>query len=196
MGSNGTVDGAARRSRGRARRARRGVARQPSPARPRARTRAPITMRAVAGLVRSAQPRVVAVPYWSDRHPDHVAASQLLTEAVFNAGLRRYRCGWRGVEARVDLLLLHQRLRGAVVRRGRERALRDEAARAGLLTSASSVRRSLMRCHASDLAALHAADRKPRRAVRRARRRRVCRRHRRETPCCSGRTCCHVVTAR
>jgi N-acetylglucosamine malate deacetylase 1 len=47
-------------------------------------------MRAVAGLVRSAQPRVVAIPYWSDRHPDHVAASHLLTEGVFSAGLRRY----------------------------------------------------------------------------------------------------------
>jgi LmbE family N-acetylglucosaminyl deacetylase len=33
---------------------------------------------------------VVAIPYWSDRHPDHVAASYLLTEAVFSAGLRRY----------------------------------------------------------------------------------------------------------
>jgi bacillithiol biosynthesis deacetylase BshB1 len=40
--------------------------------------------------VRRHQPRVVAVPYWSDRHPDHGAASELLTEAVFNAGLRRY----------------------------------------------------------------------------------------------------------
>jgi bacillithiol biosynthesis deacetylase BshB1 len=47
-------------------------------------------MRAVASLVRRAQPRAIAVPYWSDRHPDHVAASQLLTEAIFNAGLRRY----------------------------------------------------------------------------------------------------------
>jgi bacillithiol biosynthesis deacetylase BshB1 len=46
--------------------------------------------RAVAGLIRHARPRVVAVPYWSDRHPDHVAASHLLTEAVFSAGLRRY----------------------------------------------------------------------------------------------------------
>ena len=46
--------------------------------------------RAIAGLVRRAQPRVVAIPYWSDRHPDHVAASRLLTEAIFNAGLRRY----------------------------------------------------------------------------------------------------------
>jgi bacillithiol biosynthesis deacetylase BshB1 len=41
-------------------------------------------------LVRRARPRAIALPYWSDRHPDHVAASQLLTEAVFNAGLRRY----------------------------------------------------------------------------------------------------------
>jgi N-acetylglucosamine malate deacetylase 1 len=50
----------------------------------------PDHMRAVAGLVRCARPRVVAIPYWSDRHPDHVAASHLLTESVFSAGLRRY----------------------------------------------------------------------------------------------------------
>jgi bacillithiol biosynthesis deacetylase BshB1 len=46
--------------------------------------------RAIAGLVRRSRAKVVAVPYWSDRHPDHVAASQLLTDAVFNAGLRKY----------------------------------------------------------------------------------------------------------
>ena len=46
--------------------------------------------RAIAGLVRRARPRAVAVPYWADRHPDHVAASELLTNGVFNAGLRRY----------------------------------------------------------------------------------------------------------
>ena len=44
----------------------------------------------IVNLVRAARPRSVAVPYWVDRHPDHVAASQLLTEAVFNAGLRRF----------------------------------------------------------------------------------------------------------
>src|SRR3954465_6228163 len=42
-------------------------------------------------FIRRHQPRVVAVPYWSDRHPDHVAASAVLTEAVFNAGLKRYK---------------------------------------------------------------------------------------------------------
>jgi bacillithiol biosynthesis deacetylase BshB1 len=41
-------------------------------------------------FLRTHRPRSVAVPYWSDRHPDHAAASAVLTEAVFNAGLRRY----------------------------------------------------------------------------------------------------------
>jgi bacillithiol biosynthesis deacetylase BshB1 len=46
-----------------------------------------------AAFIRKHQPRVVAVPYWSDRHPDHVAASLVLDEAIFNSGLRRYACG-------------------------------------------------------------------------------------------------------
>ncbi len=46
--------------------------------------------RAIVELVRRACPRAVAIPYWSDRHPDHVAASHLLREAVFSAGLRKY----------------------------------------------------------------------------------------------------------
>ena len=36
-----------------------------------------------------ARPRTIAIPYWADRHPDHVAASHVLTEAAFDAGLRR-----------------------------------------------------------------------------------------------------------
>lgn len=46
--------------------------------------------RSAAELIRRARPRAVALPYWSDRHPDHVAASHVLTEAVFNSGLRRF----------------------------------------------------------------------------------------------------------
>jgi len=42
-------------------------------------------------FIREHQPTVVAVPYWEDRHPDHVAASRVLQEAVFRSGLRRYR---------------------------------------------------------------------------------------------------------
>ena len=47
-------------------------------------------VQSAAELIRAARPRTVALPYWSDRHPDHVAASQVLTEAVFSSGLRRY----------------------------------------------------------------------------------------------------------
>jgi N-acetylglucosamine malate deacetylase 1 len=40
--------------------------------------------------IRKHKPRLVFAPYWQDRHPDHVACSHLLQEAVFNAKLRRY----------------------------------------------------------------------------------------------------------
>jgi len=53
----------------------------------------PDHVRHAAKVVRDARPRTVAVPYWSDRHPDHEAASHVLTEAVFNARLRRYDAG-------------------------------------------------------------------------------------------------------
>jgi len=46
--------------------------------------------RQIAALVRAARPRVVAIPHWSDRHPDHVAASHLAADAIFSAGLRRF----------------------------------------------------------------------------------------------------------
>jgi N-acetylglucosamine malate deacetylase 1 len=54
--------------------------------------------RAVTALIREARPRAVAIPYGVDRHPDHVASSAMLSEAVFNSGLRRYDTGseaWR-----------------------------------------------------------------------------------------------------
>ncbi len=51
----------------------------------------PNHLQQAVALIRRHQPKTIAVPYWSDRHPDHPIASELLTEAVFNAGLRRYR---------------------------------------------------------------------------------------------------------
>lgn len=50
----------------------------------------PEQLEQAVAYIRRHRPCVMAVPYWSDRHPDHVAASQLLTEAAFNSGLRRY----------------------------------------------------------------------------------------------------------
>jgi bacillithiol biosynthesis deacetylase BshB1 len=40
-------------------------------------------------FLRKHRPRVIAAPYWHDRHPDHGAASTLITEAAFTSGLRR-----------------------------------------------------------------------------------------------------------
>jgi N-acetylglucosamine malate deacetylase 1 len=50
----------------------------------------PAHLNEAAAFIRKHRPAVVAIPYWSDRHPDHEAASRVLTEAVFNSGLRRH----------------------------------------------------------------------------------------------------------
>lgn len=43
----------------------------------------------LAGVVRAVKPRVVVLPYWEARHPDHYHASQIGFEACFLAGLRK-----------------------------------------------------------------------------------------------------------
>jgi N-acetylglucosamine malate deacetylase 1 len=58
----------------------------------------PEMIRSAVALIRQAKPRAVAIPYWEDRHPDHVHASRVLREAIFKSGLRRYESGhdaWR-----------------------------------------------------------------------------------------------------
>lgn len=44
----------------------------------------------VVAEIRKYQPKIVFAPYWVDRHPDHIACSKLIEEAVFNAKLRKY----------------------------------------------------------------------------------------------------------
>jgi bacillithiol biosynthesis deacetylase BshB1 len=58
----------------------------------------PDMIRSAVDLVRRSRPTAVAIPYWNDRHPDHVAASTVLRRAIFMSGLRRYQTGadaWR-----------------------------------------------------------------------------------------------------
>jgi N-acetylglucosamine malate deacetylase 1 len=43
----------------------------------------------LAGVVRRLRPRVVILPYWTGRHPDHYHASEIAYEACFLSGLRR-----------------------------------------------------------------------------------------------------------
>ncbi len=43
----------------------------------------------LAGVIRRLRPRVVILPYWSGRHPDHYRATEIGYEACFLSGLRR-----------------------------------------------------------------------------------------------------------
>lgn len=45
---------------------------------------------AIVREIRTLRPRIVFAPYWVDRHPDHIACSGMVEEAVFNAKLRNY----------------------------------------------------------------------------------------------------------
>ncbi len=58
----------------------------------------PEMIRSAVDAIRRHRPRTMAIPYWDDRHPDHVAASRVLRAAAFKSGLRRYETGadpWR-----------------------------------------------------------------------------------------------------
>ena len=43
----------------------------------------------VARIIRETRPRVVILPYWQARHPDHATASTLAYEACFLSGLKK-----------------------------------------------------------------------------------------------------------
>ena len=48
-------------------------------------------MRSAVDLIRDTRPRTIALPYWDDRHPDHRAASDVVSRAAFTSALRRLR---------------------------------------------------------------------------------------------------------
>jgi LmbE family N-acetylglucosaminyl deacetylase len=47
----------------------------------------------VVEALRRLRPRVVLLQHWTQRHPDHAAASRIVYDACFLAGLRNYRPG-------------------------------------------------------------------------------------------------------
>ena len=62
-------------------------------------------LRTIVELIRRARPKTIAIPYEGDRHPDHGAASRLLTKAAFQSGLARYAA--TGEKWRADWLLYY-----------------------------------------------------------------------------------------
>ncbi|KYD27866.1 MULTISPECIES: bacillithiol biosynthesis deacetylase BshB1 [Anoxybacillaceae] len=48
-------------------------------------------VKSIVSVIRRYRPHVVFAPYWVDRHPDHGRCAHLVEEAVFSAGIRRYK---------------------------------------------------------------------------------------------------------
>jgi len=58
-------------------------------------------------ILRSHRPGIVFIPYWSDRHPDHVHASELLRDAVFYSGLAKIETGQEAFRPEYVLYYFH-----------------------------------------------------------------------------------------
>jgi len=44
----------------------------------------------IVSLIRTHRPTILVAPYWVDRHPDHIKCSELVTEAHFSSGLKKF----------------------------------------------------------------------------------------------------------
>jgi bacillithiol biosynthesis deacetylase BshB1 len=64
-----------------------------------------INRKLVIEITRELRPRICLLPYWQDRHPDHVAASLLLQKALFDSGLQKIKTGQQ--EYRPQILLYY-----------------------------------------------------------------------------------------
>jgi len=62
----------------------------------------------VARVIREQRPRVVILPYWKGRHPDHYTASTLGYEACFLAGLAKLDLSVASADAGATKLLPHR----------------------------------------------------------------------------------------
>jgi len=64
-------------------------------------------LNALIDLIRQTRPRIVLAPYRHDRHPDHKAASRLVREACFFAGVRKLGGGTPHRPERICYYMLH-----------------------------------------------------------------------------------------
>ena len=78
----------------------------------------------VAGVIRETRPRVIILPYWKGRHPDHYTASVLGYEACFLAGLQKLD-PQTGLSARSSATIESDRLHDS------EKSVVDDGVRAG-----------------------------------------------------------------
>jgi N-acetylglucosamine malate deacetylase 1 len=48
-------------------------------------------IRSIVTIIRKYRPEIVFIPYFDDRHPDHGHCSRLVEEAVFSAGIKKFK---------------------------------------------------------------------------------------------------------
>ena len=65
----------------------------------------PSHLKELVSYIRRIKPKTIAAPYEHDRHPDHGAASRLITRAAFLSGLTRYAAA--GEKWKADWLLYY-----------------------------------------------------------------------------------------
>jgi N-acetylglucosamine malate deacetylase 1 len=56
----------------------------------------------ITGVIRASKPKIVFAPYYEDRHPDHGNCARLVEEAVFSAGIRKYKTAGNEAPHRVE----------------------------------------------------------------------------------------------
>ncbi|WP_040208383.1 bacillithiol biosynthesis deacetylase BshB1 [Neobacillus jeddahensis] len=61
----------------------------------------------VASIIRASKPKIVFAPYFEDRHPDHGNCARLVEEAVFSAGVKKYKTDENNEPHRVEKLYFY-----------------------------------------------------------------------------------------
>ncbi|MCJ7839477.1 bacillithiol biosynthesis deacetylase BshB1 [Lederbergia sp. NSJ-179] len=68
-------------------------------------------IREMVRVIREYKPRVIFAPFHKDRHPDHGHCSQLVTEAFFSSGIRKYQVSG-GIPTHKPAYLYHYMING------------------------------------------------------------------------------------
>lgn len=61
----------------------------------------------IVSVIRKWKPQIVFAPYFEDRHPDHGNCARLVEEAVFSAGIRKYKTEGDDLPHRVERLYFY-----------------------------------------------------------------------------------------
>ena len=124
---------------------------------------APITsqIERVVATIRRNRPELVLAPWCEDRHPDHVAASELVTRAAFFANVRNYGTGDRWAVRQVLYYALRVRMTPSFIvdtSAAVERKARAIACHASQVTRTAAVVPTLVNAPTA-IAAIEARDR-------------------------------------